>query len=45
VVADDLVSAVSALRGHPSFSPQIVVDVAANYTAFQEFVDQLGGPG
>lgn len=45
VVAHDLASAVGALRGHPSFSPQIVVDVAANYTAFQEFVDQLGGPG
>lgn len=44
VVADDLRASVAAVRAHPSHRPDVIVDVAANYTAFQEFLDQLGGP-
>ncbi len=43
-VATDLRGAVSRVRAHPAFTPDAVVDVAANYTAFQEFLDQVGGP-
>jgi len=42
-VADGLDASVAlaARRGAPADSP---LDVAANYTAFQEFLDQVGGP-
>ncbi len=43
--APDLDAAVAAVASHPTFSADVTVDVAANYTAFQAFLDQLGGPG
>ena len=43
-VATDLRGAVARVRAHRAYSPDVVVDVAANYTAFQEFLDQVGGP-
>jgi UDP-N-acetylmuramyl tripeptide synthase len=42
--ADDLRSAVAAVRAHPEHVAGSVLDVAANYTAFQEFLDEVGGP-
>jgi UDP-N-acetylmuramyl tripeptide synthase len=43
-VAADLDAAVAAVAEHGSSAPGAVLDVAANYTAFQEFLDQVGGP-
>jgi UDP-N-acetylmuramyl tripeptide synthase len=43
-VADGLTASVAAVRAHPSATAGATVDVAANYTAFQEFLDQVGGP-
>lgn len=43
-VADSLADAVAVVAHHPSHRPGQVVDVAANYTAFQEYLEQVGGP-
>ena len=43
-VAPDLDAAVRAAATAPGHEPGAVVDVAANYTAFQEYLERLGGP-
>ncbi|MCD9623875.1 MurT ligase domain-containing protein [Rhabdothermincola salaria] len=43
-VATDLDGAVAAVRAHTAAPLEGVLDVAANYTAFQEFLEQVGGP-
>jgi hypothetical protein len=43
-VADGLEASVRLARRHGAAGGDGVLDVAANYTAFQEFLDQVGGP-
>lgn len=43
-VADDVADAVRTAAASPGHQPGSVIDVAANYTAFQEYLDLVGGP-
>lgn len=43
IVAEDLSSAVELVRASPNFDPSVPVDVASNYTAFQEHLEHVGG--
>jgi UDP-N-acetylmuramyl tripeptide synthase len=43
-VADDVAGAVRAATSAPGYEPGAVVDVAGNYTAFQEYLELVGGP-
>ncbi len=44
VVADTLDQALSMVAAAPGFQATRPVDVAANYTAFQDYLDRVGGP-
>jgi hypothetical protein len=39
-----VVDAVRAAAAAPGHATGAVIDVAANYTAFQEYLDLVGGP-
>ena len=43
VVAPDLESALAIVRSSPSYDPNTPVDIASNYTAFQDHLDRVGG--
>jgi UDP-N-acetylmuramyl tripeptide synthase len=43
VVADNLDDAMNLVRQSPNFDPTVPVDVASNYTAFQDHLEQVGG--
>ncbi len=43
VVADSLEDAMNLVRQSPNFDPTVPVDVASNYTAFQEHLEKVGG--
>ena len=43
IVADDLESAVEVVRQSPSYDPTLPIDVASNYTAFQDHLERVGG--
>lgn len=42
-IAKDLDTAIAHIAQSPAFSSTTVIDVASNYTAFQDHLDQLGG--
>jgi len=43
VVADNLEDAMNLVRQSPNFDPKVPVDVASNYTAFQDHLEKVGG--
>lgn len=43
IVAGDLTEALEIIRGAPGFDSTTPVDVASNYTAFQDHLEQVGG--
>jgi UDP-N-acetylmuramyl tripeptide synthase len=43
VVADTLEDALALIRVSPTFDPQSPIDVASNYTAFQDHLEKVGG--
>jgi UDP-N-acetylmuramyl tripeptide synthase len=43
-VAADVTDAVRAATSAPGYEPGAVIDVAGNYTAFQEYLELVGGP-
>jgi len=43
IVADDLESAIELVRQSPSYDPTLPIDVASNYTAFQDHLEHVGG--
>ncbi len=44
VIAETLDEALSLVADSPHHDPQRAVDIASNYTAFQEYLDRVGGP-
>jgi UDP-N-acetylmuramyl tripeptide synthase len=42
-VADSLEDALELVRQSPDFDPTVPVDVASNYTAFQDHLEKVGG--
>jgi UDP-N-acetylmuramyl tripeptide synthase len=44
VIAETLDEALLLVAGSPHHDPERAVDIAANYTAFQEYLDRVGGP-
>ncbi len=43
VVADDLESAIELVRQSPTYDPTLPIDIASNYTAFQDHLEYVGG--
>ncbi|MEX1217988.1 MAG: MurT ligase domain-containing protein [Acidimicrobiales bacterium] len=43
VVAEDLDAALELIRQSPHFDPAQPIDIASNYTAFQEHLERVGG--
>ena len=43
IVADDLESAIELVRQSPAYDPTMPIDVASNYTAFQDHLEHVGG--
>jgi hypothetical protein len=43
IVADDLESAIELVRQSPAYDPTMPIDVASNYTAFQDHLERVGG--
>jgi UDP-N-acetylmuramyl tripeptide synthase len=43
VVADDLESAIELVRQSPTYDPTLPIDIASNYTAFQDHLEHVGG--
>ena len=44
VTVAEVADAVARAAAAPGAEPGAIVDVAANYTAFQEYLDMVGGP-
>jgi UDP-N-acetylmuramyl tripeptide synthase len=44
VTAETLDEALVLVAGSPRHDPERAVDIASNYTAFQEYLDRIGGP-
>jgi hypothetical protein len=43
VVADTLEEALALVRVSPTFDAGVPIDVASNYTAFQDHLEKVGG--